>query len=242
MAHGAPDYSHVRKAVSVFRLDDMAELAVRLGSPNLWDRRGDTFFLDSFEDGITKWTVFDDGGDEAAVVSALAPMHGAFCAQLTTQTGSGGYIGLQQGFPLTASPRLGFETHIKPVSYAGIYDMYIYWYTGTEKKSGYIRLSFNLDRIQYKDDTGTFQTLIDNLDPEPVVSYYHFLKWVIDFENEEYLWLRYNEQTELMTDLAIQVTADTTAPHLEVYILFYDSAAGQGKIRLDCVVLTQDEE
>lgn len=241
MAHGAPDYSNVWKDVSVFRLDDMAELAARLWSPNVWDRRGDVFFMEDFEHGLEKWNILTGGGDEQAIVSIEKPLHGGYCASLLTQTGSGGLVAIDKGFPLTASSKIGFESHFKPVHYIGAYDSYIHWYTGTQDKTGYIRLSFNADELQYLDEDGNFQTLIDNLNPNPTVSYYHFIKWTVDFESNEYMWVRYNEQTVDMSGIPIRVLTDTTAPHFEAYMLLYDSGAGRGECRLDNIILTQNE-
>lgn len=241
MSHGAPDYHNVRKEVSVFRLDDMGELAARLASPVVWDRRGDVFCIEDFECGLERWDKTDSGGDESYILSPDKPNHGAYCAYLKTKSGVGGYVLFYKGFPLTASQRIGFEAHVKPVQAFGYFDLYFNWYTGTQRKQYYIRFDFVNKQIKYKDSDGTLQVLIDDLDPDPTISYYHFLKFVVDVEDDEYLWVRYNEQTETFTETSGYITTDADAPHLTANVLFYDNANNQGICRLDTIILTQDE-
>jgi len=49
---GAPDDSNVLSTSTFYRLDDMAELAVRLGSPVQYLRSGNIVFCTTFEDGF----------------------------------------------------------------------------------------------------------------------------------------------------------------------------------------------
>jgi len=57
---GLPDYSQSAPVGQVpvgpiYSSGDVAELAVRLGSPNSHDRRGNVIFWDSFENGFPRW-------------------------------------------------------------------------------------------------------------------------------------------------------------------------------------------
>ena len=56
MPHGYPDFGATTAPVTTYGLDDLGELAARLGSIVTFDRRGDVVFQDSFEDGLGKWT------------------------------------------------------------------------------------------------------------------------------------------------------------------------------------------
>jgi len=51
---GAPDDSNVLSTSTFYRLDDMAELAVRLGSPVQYLRSGNIVFCTTFEDGFNR--------------------------------------------------------------------------------------------------------------------------------------------------------------------------------------------
>ena len=56
MAHGAPDWFGTTPQGMVHRVADLAELAARLGSPDVFDRRGNVLFMDSFENGQNNWS------------------------------------------------------------------------------------------------------------------------------------------------------------------------------------------
>lgn len=84
MPHGAPDDSNVVKTGRIFRLDDMSELAVRLGSFVTYDRRGDVIFADSFEDGDYRWLLNYINYPAYKVISIDYAKSGAVSCKITT--------------------------------------------------------------------------------------------------------------------------------------------------------------
>jgi len=59
MPHGAPDDSNVLKIGEDYRLDDLSELAARLGSIVNYRRTGDVYFMEDFSYGLERWTITD---------------------------------------------------------------------------------------------------------------------------------------------------------------------------------------
>jgi len=57
MAHGFPDWGEYAPQSEVEKSLDVAELAARLGSPCLYDRRGTVIFMDNFSTGINRWEI-----------------------------------------------------------------------------------------------------------------------------------------------------------------------------------------
>ena len=57
MAHGARDFGIYAPKETIVTIEDLGELAVRLGSPVNYDRKGDVVWVDGFEDGIDKWDI-----------------------------------------------------------------------------------------------------------------------------------------------------------------------------------------
>jgi hypothetical protein len=61
----------------------LGELAVRLGSPSVFERRGSVMWWDSFEHGLLHWEL-PSGGTAAAVVSSIDSKSGGFSALVTS--------------------------------------------------------------------------------------------------------------------------------------------------------------
>ena len=56
MGHGYPDYGTQGPVSTVHSIQDLGELAVRLGSIVTFDRRGNVLWLDGFDSGIGAWS------------------------------------------------------------------------------------------------------------------------------------------------------------------------------------------
>ncbi|GAI56753.1 unnamed protein product, partial [marine sediment metagenome] len=80
MAHGQPDFGMYQIAKTIYRLADMGELAVRLGSIVTHDRRGDVIWMDNFDSGIAKWYQFASDDDGLVEWSAERSRSGGFSA------------------------------------------------------------------------------------------------------------------------------------------------------------------
>ena len=70
MPRGAPDDSDVRREGITVRIDDMGELAVRMGSSMNYHRGGELVFLDTFEAGLAAWRVYKGADDTVVLLSS----------------------------------------------------------------------------------------------------------------------------------------------------------------------------
>lgn len=61
MPRGMPDWGEYSPQEVVSKLLDNAELAARLGSPVLFDRRGTVIFMDDFNCGVNHWDTVTKG-------------------------------------------------------------------------------------------------------------------------------------------------------------------------------------
>jgi len=142
MPHGTPDWGLVGPKTTVYGLDDLGELGVRLGGVVVWDRRGDQVFATDFRHGIGDVELFCDGGSCAAVLHTGGARQGAYCLKLTA-----GDDGLQRAFmrktlPYLVTGRVGIEASF-----------------GFEADTDYVELYANL-----RDGGGRWEPLL-RLDP-----------------------------------------------------------------------------
>jgi len=82
MPRGYPDWGRIRKEAGIVAIGDLGELAVRLGSPTIFDRRGDVFFIDTFENGLMRWDWGVDGLGAGVTLSVEYAQHGGYSVKL----------------------------------------------------------------------------------------------------------------------------------------------------------------
>jgi len=110
MPHGLPDWGLEGPKLTTYGLDDLGEHVVRLGSPHLWDRRGDAIWLTDFRDGIDGIQWYLDAGAPVNTLFAGNSRQGAFCIFLEGGGEEGdGYVGIEKILPCPANSRIGLE-------------------------------------------------------------------------------------------------------------------------------------
>lgn len=186
MSYDKPDAFPYRSRGPLYPLTDLGELAVRLGSPVAFDRRGDVIWFDTFDSGIDAWFISDFGcsGSGCTVEwSAACPDVGGFSALVTTGDVVGGYMDMLRLLPRPVKSKIGFEvwsrfpTGTIPTFTISLRDP-------DEQRLGELRYDVNNDSLEYRDESGPFVPIATlNLSE----SMYQPFKLVVDYENMEYV-------------------------------------------------------
>jgi len=213
MPRGAPDYSNVRAYGPMQRLDDMAELAARLGSPDRFERGGRIVYLESFEYGLSSWNPTTYGtGAEAILVSTIKNT-GRFSARLTGGSDGAGAVKI-------------FRKFAYPVLNKYSVEFAVYF----EAHTGDIRL-----RLVQHDGT------TEDLDLQSPYMGFHIFKLVADFENQVYERLVVDNETyDLSSYDAYSFTSDD-CPNVRVDVLLYSETGYNGFSYVDDIILKQNE-
>jgi len=82
MPHGLPDWGLEGPKSTTYGLDDLGEHAVRLGSPHLWDRRGDVIWLTTFEEGLGNVHLIAGGPGTSIGLHSGYARQGAYCVKI----------------------------------------------------------------------------------------------------------------------------------------------------------------
>ena len=186
MARGAPDDSNVLSASTFYRLDDMAELAVRLGSIVQYRRAGNVVFWTTFEEGMNRLSYHAPVlGGSVNLVSELVLTGGtAVEIGFIAVANSGGSI--MAIVPPVLTGRIGLATALK----------FSLW-------EGYIALTVNprgVDRLRmftvnlypqtnigvYIDSGGAPVEFTDDLHLDESSDYYTLVKLVVNPDTNHY--------------------------------------------------------
>lgn len=128
MPRGQPDYGITTETMVASGISDPGEAAARLGSINIYDRRGWTVWMDDFEAPALKWLSGDVAPDVPVRLVTTDSWMGAQSAYFSIPAASLGDSNLVKLFPLLRSGRVGFE----------------FWVRGYTRTPGYFRARFHL--------------------------------------------------------------------------------------------------
>ncbi|GAH57763.1 unnamed protein product, partial [marine sediment metagenome] len=128
--HGKPDWGMQVKS-TVYTLDELSELAVRLGSEVFFDRRGDVLLIDNFENGRTMSFWEKDGAGSEVVITADHARSGGYSTKLVGGSTDDLYADISYRLTYPVVSKFGFETHFSIPTQFDRIEFTVWYYTGT---------------------------------------------------------------------------------------------------------------
>lgn len=241
MAHGTKPYGRTSHLETVYGVQDMGELAVRLWSPDLYDRRGNVLFMDSFEAGIMKWDGVGVGAGAARAWDGQRAKTGGFSMLLTTGAGAGGNYIVWHYEPFPRLSDIGAEFSFHPTATIGIIQWTVRLYDGA---------NFFQFGARYNCATGVLDYWV------PGVGYvnanlpytlaiadtlWHTIKVVADYANNTYVRLLCDNYQLNLAGVPIAGVASGLGPYLQAEIVVFSAVAGNQNCWVDDVIVTQND-
>jgi len=241
MVHTLPDGTTKYRMVKVFGSLDTGELAARLGSLSVFDRRGDIVWYDDFESATLDWFKKTAGTGAAAELNVTSHFMGSQSLRLTTGNAIGNYIEVQKQFRMPSDYKIGFEAMIDFYEVNETLDFDITLFDGTKKYEAGISFDNSDNSIKYNNSAGNRVALgtmkwsgVGNRHWIPV-------KLVVDFENKYYVRAIVGEQEFPMSTYAIYSDTDNTVKGFRIILKAYTLVDYNKVINVDNVILTQNE-
>ncbi|GAI79868.1 unnamed protein product, partial [marine sediment metagenome] len=186
MPHGTPDWGLVGPKRTTYGLDDLGEHAVRLGSPHLFDRRGDVLVATDFRDGLGEVELVNVGVGGTVGLYAGRSRSGAYSVVFG---GDGVNACVQTAsiwVPLPVLSRVGVEFSFSFFALMGKWEVLCHWGDRNRQYEAQVRLRYTpaTSDVAYWDGAyhgfGTGVTLAASRLPQ------HTMKMVVDLLNHEY--------------------------------------------------------
>ena len=241
MPRGAPDDSDVQKLGLICRLDDMGELAARLGSPMLYHRFGDVVFMETFETGIARWRNVHDGGvishglsTDAALSEGLSYL---FDANATTACW--GKI-LHYNAPIT-TPKIGLSFAFYADRSEGKIRFGLEPYDGAKKYAFYLQYDLKTGKLSYRTTTPTWTEFADHGVLYTGYDVFHQVKLIVDYVTREYDRLFIDEEVYDLSAYPPRISSAEENPCIIIDIGFSLDVGDILALYLDDIILTQNE-
>jgi len=241
MVHGGPDFGLYTPKTTVISIEDLGELAARLGSIVNFDRKGDVLWFDDFEEGIDKWVKVLTGDRGSVEWSAAYPYTKGFSALLTTGTTDEDLIGITRYFAAPVLSKIGFEITFTIDENVLEASFIIYLDDGT---------NIHMARIFYVQASKTWQYYDSEGDPQDLSPTIYLargghrpntLKLVVDFTTGYYSHLKVNDTTFDLSTYQYRKTTGGSYKHCYFYFKIQNNAAVEATSYIDNAVVTQNE-
>lgn len=219
-----------------------AELAVRLGSSNIYDRRGQTLFMETFEQGLFHWDKITDGALAAVALSPIAALASGYSVLLTGGNTTDWEAGVERVVPSRPVGRMGLEFSLAMPGSWDYVQATFYMYTGTQVLYGVVRWH----------NTGYILQVYDKIDGYTNVGVgkvlgsgaqiFNTIKFVANTDTLDYVRLMFNNQEIDVSAYEIFSGADLlSSPHVKVVITLYSRDGFNDTMHLDNVIVTVAE-
>lgn len=241
MVHSLAPWSTKHRMETVFGNIDNNELAVRLGSINTFDRRGDTVWMDDFEAAALRWSAFTSNGDGSIKLNTeYAKSRGQSC-KMTAPSGDGETAYMYKYLPLPRQSKIGFECSFTRHADISEIIMEFQFLDGTNLKIGGIICSFENNKLYYYNSVNAPIEFHDSWIPLSSNYLFNTAKIVIDYATTKYMRAIVNDTQYDLSAYSYKSTGSELDPYLILNITVRNTKAGNPSIYVDDVIITQNE-
>lgn len=230
-----------RRRGAVWSLTDLGELAVRLGSPVWYDRRGDVIFIETFEHGVGMWDPSLSGAGATAALKVGEALSGGYSCRLRPGTTADWRAGIQRGFPFYGLRVMGYQVAFQNNLDISEFLLTVDQFDGRQNIYAACRYVVADNSLQYYSAEEEWVVAVSNLALSVGVGEFHVLKVVTDLYTEEYVRLMCDDYEVDLSGVGCRVTEASEAPLLQVSIYVTGLEGEAEDILVDDVVITQNE-
>lgn len=237
----SPDYQKYLPGSVRFSLQDMGELAVRMGSPDLFDRRGEVVLMDRFDHGVGSWFKQTYDADSDALLSDAHTIHGGFSYLLKAGTGPDKLIQTNYSFPVNASNRYGFEVTFGHTGAFGYLSLNFIHYVPEGSHDFTLKLDYVNNIVSVTEFGGAARTvgvMANVLNDTPSFS---TIKLVYDVETRKYVRLIFNTLEVDLSGIDMPFGTADTGRKIDLFIEFKGGTGTMGKMYLSSIIVTANE-
>lgn len=226
---------------------NLAELAARLGSPVVFDRRGDVIWMTDFSEGISSWRLYGSGTNNAQEWTSEVSHTSGFSLKLTPGSTISKSSTILKDFAYPILSSIGWEFAIALSSYITDFWTTLQIFDGTKRYFFKIAYDADTDTWSYTDSGNDPQTLSPTMDlrgstqPSVGPKLFHIVKLVVDPTTAKYKRLIVDSITFDLSEYAGYETVIADSPRITSILQVEDSGGTKGPGYIGHVIVTQNE-
>jgi type II secretory pathway pseudopilin PulG len=241
MPHGQRDWANVGATEVVHGLSDMAELAVRLGSPDAHNREGNVLMIEDFENGLGAWNEATSGPGAEIKISTEAWRTRGYSCKLISGSSSGRQAFIFRRVPYPVLGRYGLELTFFPGSNIWLFGMRLSRHDGETEHQFFVLYNNDDHELLTQGSGGSSTAFASDVDLEVGYHGNHTMKMVVDFDTDMFVRFILNETEYDISDREPFLWGSTDKPHLDVVVIVYSNEGYNADCYVDDIILTQNE-
>ena len=241
MAHGKPDWGLVGPKQTIYGLDDVGEAVARLGSPVIWDRRGDIVLLDSFEYGTALSAPWTSGVGDSYNVYTGASRHGSLSMIAELVGAAGSRFTNIWTVCTTAEMVNGFEISYSYGEHIEYLVFEIMYWDGVWENRARARYTVATADLDVQLVGGAYQNLDNNLPLAVGIDPIHVAKVVADFGAGDYVRIIMDERTYPIPGVPVMRVLGAGGPYIMARFFATCDFGQSSQVIIDRVIVTQNE-
>ena len=219
----------------------LSEMAARLGSPITFDRSGQIVLMETFEQGLQRWTLSTSGAGAAIAASPVYSASGGYSLKCTAGSSFDWSTAATCKMGVLPVGRMGFAFAFSTPGLFDRIECMMYLYTGTTVYSLWWKYKDTNDKI-YVVNSAAAEVEVGTLKIAPrEAGAFNVTKLIADLSTGRYVKLLLNATEIDLSAITMFSGADVTAPHISWLIWFHGRNALNDVIYLDNVFITAAE-
>lgn len=241
MPRGQPDWGIYTQTPVASGISDPGEAAARLGSINIYDRRGWTVWMDDFEAPALRWSASSSVGGTLPILSSIRAWMGVQSAYFVTAAVALEYAALQMSFPLVRLGRVGEEFFIWLTSKTpGYFSIYLLIYDGSNISRAELLLDSQARNATIVTPAG-IEVVATNCFNTMAFEVWVPVKLVVDMDTDRYVRLLIGPQEIDLSPHSLIDGGATTEKQLWISMALVGGVIGGMTAFVDNFILTQTE-
>lgn len=241
MGHGTPDWWGSEPSETIYGVQDVGELAARLGSIDTHDRLGNVVWLSGFEDGIVGFTTATSGTSAAVELSTATARSGAYSCKLTAGSTVSKLAGIVKNIPYPVLSKFGGEVAFTWSISIDFLLLDIWLYDGTNYTVFEIKFDETLGKIYYYNAAGGYTEIVALPAWATNTKLFHIAKLVVDLDARKYVRLIVDGNLYSLAGISAYTTASAVEPYLIFAIYNVGPGATNPALYVDNMIITQNE-
>lgn len=218
-----------------------AELAARMGSPVRFERSGQVFLLETFEDGIDKWDVVGAGDGAEGGLDPTTSRTGGYSARITGKSTTPWYTYLRYRQAALPVGKVGFSFAFSCGTVIDRVVARVIYYTPTYDLRAQWQWTYATGKVEVYDRATGWKDMGTVKYAGVGKNIFNQVKIVGDLDAQMHMRLKVNAELFDTSEWQLHKVEDTYYPGVELNIFVYSRDEENDVIYVDDVVLTYAE-
>lgn len=236
-----PDFGVHSANVAYPIMQDVGELAARMGSVVIYDRRGTVMDFDNFEEPILRWRTSSEGGNGYARLDSTYARSLAQCVRMHTPDENEDVMSMIRSIPTLYVGKTGVEISWCLLSTNCVFQLSMERYTGATSYLARLRVDPTAQELSILQSGGTYVTIADTGAIASYAFLYNTIKLVANLETFEYVRVLYNENEYDVSAYGLSEVGTTDPKMVEIKLRLVNTGANGGDVWIDGLIFTIDE-